>query len=842
MRKWNLTPKIALFLGLLFICINPVFSDDHSIVLPKYLMKAEKETGKDDKIGKKISGLLHLQIQIRKSYREQPTTQRFNAMRNMGMRTPETDTQLVYLHVKRKLSASKIKSLKKIGIIAYEDSWIPPLKNHPTGYVIASMPVDRLYILAKKPFVVRLDTAERAVLPKNDEAAKSIKAESVWNDYGYDGSGVRIAVLDSGLDTTHKDIPTPTVSKDYSNFPFVDDTIENLVSEHGTHVAGSALGRGTQSNGKYKGVAYGADLIFLKIGDDSTASASSAAITYALKAAVDSYDADIITMSYGGFNTYNDGSEEDCQAVDYAFSKGALVFVSAGNEADGGTHYSGTVTAHGATDYIKVDVGNTTQASLYLFLNWFDGAGISNNLDLTLYDGSKTAVSSNIVRYEYSESSKGTESELVYSNAYISGPATYYVKVENNTDSDQFFHIYSLDYYVSFENADPGYTVGSPATADNAIAVASYVTRPSWTDYTGRPWEYSINKTVGNISSFSSHGPRIDGTKKPDIAAPGQGIISARDKIVAWPGSEDDYVIDNDGINDGKGPADYLLSQGTSMACPIAAGSAALLMQANSSLKGNPGIVRDALFQTASNSGEQNNTDGYGHLNALNALNYIASTTPSSTPTPLTSPTPTSSPTPGGSGFLSGTVYDQDNFPLEGVTVTLIGNDFLGSIETNEDGYYEFYDLATGDYTLTYEKDGYQGQTRNISLGAGETLGIETIILELIEKGKISGYVVNIKGNPIKSVKIKLKGITTKTLFTTLSDVDGFFEFTGLEADTYSTIANKKGFKKSSKTVVLEEGEEKEIEIKMRKAKKIRITMPRFHFTISNKRKLIWTS
>jgi hypothetical protein len=368
------------------------------------------------------------------------------------------------------------------------------------------------------------------------------------------------------------------------------------------------------------------------------------------------------------------------------------------------------------------------------------------------------------------------------------------------------------------------------------------VTRPSWTDYTGRPWEYSINKTVGNISSFSSHGPRIDGTKKPDIAAPGQGIISARDKIVAWPGSEDDYVIDNDGINDGKGPADYLLSQGTSMACPIAAGSAALLMQANSSLKGNPGIVRDALFQTASNNGEQNNTDGYGHLNALNALNYIASTTPSSTPTPLTSPTPTSAPTPGGSGFLSGTVNDQDNFPLEGVTVTLIGNDFLDSIETNEDGYYEFYDLATGDYTLTYEKDGYQGQTRNISLGAGETLGIETIILELIENGKISGYVVNIKGNPIKSVKIKLKGITTKTLFTTLSDVDGFFEFTGLEADTYSTIANKKGFKKSSKTVVLEEGEEKEIEIKMRKAKKIRITMPRFHFTISNKRKLIWTS
>ncbi len=646
MRKWNLTPKIALFLGLLFICINPVFSDDHSIVLPKYLMKAEKETGKDDKIGKKISGLLHLQIQIRKSYREQPTTQRFNAMRNMGMRTPETDTQLVYLHLKKKLSASKIKSLKKIGVIAYEDSWIPPLKNHPTGYVIASMPVDRLYTLARKAFVVRLDTAERAVLPKNDEAAKSIKAESVWNDYRYDGSGVRIAVLDSGLDTTHKDIPTPTVSKDYSNFPFVDDTIENLVSEHGTHVAGSALGRGTQSNGKYKGVAYGADLVFLKIGNDSTSGASTSAISAAIRDAVDVYEANIVTMSYGGFNTYNDGTEEECQAVDYAFSKGALVFISAGNEADSGLHYSGTVTANSTTDFIKVTVENTSQAALYFYLNWFDGKGTTNNLDLSIYDADKIDLASNVSQSPEIESSRGTEAELVYFNLNVSAPATFFLKVKNNSNSEQFYHIYSYDDNATFENADPGYTVGSPATADNAIAVASYVTRPSWTDYTGRPWEYSIDKTIGNISSFSSHGPRIDGTKKPDIAAPGQGIISARDKIVAWPGSEDDYVIDNDGINDGKGPADYLLSQGTSMACPIAAGSAALLMQANSSLKGNPGIVRDALFQTASNNGEQNNTDGYGHLNALNALNYIASTTQSSTPTPLTSPTPTSAPTP----------------------------------------------------------------------------------------------------------------------------------------------------------------------------------------------------
>ena len=818
MGKWSLAQKVVLFLCIFFIFSDVAFSEGNdAIILPKYFIKTEKEAKKGSGVEKKISGLLQLQIQLRKSYREQPTSERIKAMQRMGIKTAEIDKQLVYIHLKRKLSPSRIASLKEIGVIVHEDSWIPPLKNHPTGYVTASMPIDRLYDVARKPFIIRLETAEQVLLPKNDEAAKSIQADNVWEDYGYNGTNVRIAVLDSGLDITHKDIPTPVASKDYSNYPYLlDDIIENKVTDHGTHVTGSALGRGTQSNGKYKGMAYGADLIFLKVGNDSTGGASTSAISAAIRDAVNVYEANIVTMSYGGFNTYNDGSEEECQAVDYAFSNGAVVFISAGNEADSSLHYSGTVTANSTTDYIKVNVGSTSQTLLYFYLDWFDGPGVSNDLDISLYDANKNEMSLNVFRFQQTESPRGTEAELIYLNAYITGPATYYMKVKNNVNSGQFFHIYSFYSDVTFENADPGYTVGSPATADNAIAVASYVTRPSWTDYTGRPWEYSINKTVGNISSFSSRGPRIDGTKKPDIAAPGQGIISARDKIVTLPGTEDDYVIDNDGINDGNGPADYLLSQGTSMACPIAAGAAALLMQSNSSLKGNPESVRNALFQTAGNNGEQNNTDGYGHLNVLNALNYIASTTPSPTPTATLPPLPT----PGDSGFLSGTVYDQDNFPLEGVMVTITGNSFSDSIDTNEDGYYEFYDLAAGDYTLIYEKDGYQSQTRNISLGEGEILSLGTVTLELITKGTITGYVVNTKGNPVESAKIKLRGIKTKISTTTSSDADGFFEFTDLDANTYVIIANKKGYKRSNKTVILEEREDKEIEIKMKKAKR----------------------
>src|SRR3972149_6102704 len=375
MRKQYMAQKFGFFLCIMIVFSSIAFSKENdSLILPKYFTESEKEVKKGDRVEKKIGGLLRLQIQLRKSYREQPTSERIKAMQRMGIKTAEIDKQLVYIHLKRKLSPSRVASLKEIGVIVHEDSWVPPLKNHPTGYVAASMPIDRLYDIARKPFIIRLETAEKVLLPKNDEAAKSIYADNVWENYGYDGAGLRIAVLDSGLDTTHKDIPTPVASKDYSNYPSLDDTIENQITEHGTHVAGSALGRGTQSNGKYKGMAYGADLIFLKIGDDSTSSASTAAISAAIRAAVDTYNANIITMSYGGLETYNDGSEEECQAVDYAFKNGALVFISAGNEADSGLHYSGTVTANSTTDFIKVTVENTSQASLYFYLNWTPGS------------------------------------------------------------------------------------------------------------------------------------------------------------------------------------------------------------------------------------------------------------------------------------------------------------------------------------------------------------------------------------------------------------------------------------------------------------------------------------
>ena len=586
----------------------------------------------------KISSLLALQVEtkLRLSQGELPEgmvnilelSHNGRQLKTLPPQTQELSTQRVFLYLSQPPSQLQIGQLEAMGITLYLDSWIPPVGNHPTGFLVADMPLDKLQEVAAKDYVLSLDSAERTVQPQNDLAAKRIKAAEVWDtDTGYDGSGIKIAILDSGLDVNHPDIPTPVAAKDYSNYPTLDDSIANKVTGHGTHVTGTALGRGTQSRGQYRGIAPGAELIFLKIGNDTTARASIPAITYALKDAVDIYDADIITISYGGWGLYHDGSSPEAQAVDYAFDQGAVVFISAGNEATAARHYSATVPAGAETDYIPVNVGSQFPFGvLYFDLVWYDGLGTTNDLDLHYYDSSYNELT-NVTRHQ-SESPRGTESELsCYNN--LASPGTYYLNVKNNSASPQLFHIYEWIGWETFPNPDPFYTMCTPADADNAIAVGAYTTRKNWTNYKGNSYPYP-GETKDTVSSFSSRGPTVGGVQKPNILAPGTTIISCRDRaIYPWPyynANADIYpyypfIIDNDGLNDGNGPADYFLMAGTSMASPMAAGAAALLLQAHSELKGNPSAVRDRLQQTASMADSPDYISGYGILDIYQAIN-----------------------------------------------------------------------------------------------------------------------------------------------------------------------------------------------------------------------------
>ena len=586
----------------------------------------------------KISSLLALQVEtkLRLSQGELPEamanilklSQQGNQPKTSSPHTGNLTTQRLFVHLAEPPTQLQIRQLQTLGITLYPDSWIPPLGNHPTGFLIADMPLDKLNELAARDYVLSLDSAERTAQPQNDLGATAINVPEVWSS-GYNGSGIKIAILDSGLDVNHPDIPPPVAARDYSDWPNLDDTIANRITGHGTHVSGTALGRGTQSAEQYKGTAPASDLIFLKIGNDDTAGAPTPAITNAITDAVDIYDADIITMSYGGWDVYHDGSSPEAQAVDYACSKGAVVFVSAGNEATKAKHYSGTVPPGGETDYIPVNVGSQFPfLVLYFNLVWYDALGTHNDLDLHYYDSSYNELTN--VTSEQSESQRGTQSELSRYN-YLASPGSYYLKVKNNSSASQLFHIYEwLGWMpITFPHSDPLYTISTPADADNAIAVGAYTTRKNWTDYEGNSYSYP-GETVGTVSSFSSRGPRVDDVQKPNIVAPGCIIASCRDRAVYpcpyYNANADIYpyypfIIDNDGLNlDGSGPADYFLMAGTSMASPMAAGAAALLLQAHPEFQGNPAAVRDRLQQTASMAHSPDYISGYGVLDAYQAI------------------------------------------------------------------------------------------------------------------------------------------------------------------------------------------------------------------------------
>lgn len=608
----------------------------------------------------KISSMLALQVQTKLNIMEaggirddtdEPSQAGFlNLFQEHIIDPGNLESQQVFVHFKHEPSPEQITELESMGLAVYPETWVPPVGSHPTGFMMADMPLESLEALSSREYIARLETAERRLEPHNDLGAQKMLVNNVWNA-GYNGSGIRIAVLDSGLDMTHADIPAPVGYKDYSNYDgtpaSLDDTLANTVTGHGTHVAGSVLGRGTRSSGVYKGSAPGAELVFLKIGKDGSGSATTSAMVGAMKAAVDVYNADIITMSYGGWDAFHDGSSEESQAVDYAVSRGAAVLISAGNKANDSHHCSGTVPANSTTGSIQVNVTGAAASDTLLFFNlvWFDGPGVTNDLNIRLFDSSNVEIT-DFVRSSIDGSSRGTQSRLgiygtligdqVIPSTVPQGNSTWYLKIDNSSGNPQDFHIYYMlgNYKVKFQNADPLYTVCSPADADSAIAVGACTTRKVWFDFANNGYQW-INETVDTISSFSSRGPRVDAGAPPkiSISAPGCGIISSRDNDVYPWANRNPYYIDNDGpntsnpaANNGAGPADYYMMQGTSMACPLAAGAAALLLDKYPDL--TPAQVRHLFERSASDKGDPGHDSiyGWGLLDIQTAANLTLPT------------------------------------------------------------------------------------------------------------------------------------------------------------------------------------------------------------------------
>ena len=130
---------------------------------------------------------------------------------------------------------------------------------------------------------------------------------------------------------------------------------------------------------------------------------------------------------------------------------------------------------------------------------------------------------------------------------------------------------------------DDWYYIIAPADADSVIAV-------------GAVWDN------GDIASFSSHGPTADGRIKPEVCARGRQT---------W------CINPNSTTN-------YSQLSGTSLACPLVGGAAALIIQARPEWTAMQ--VREAIMMTASMADSANNTYGYGIVNAGNAIHHEVTT------------------------------------------------------------------------------------------------------------------------------------------------------------------------------------------------------------------------
>ncbi|MEW2394477.1 S8 family peptidase [Streptomyces sp. NPDC046862] len=178
---------------------------------------------------------------------------------------------------------------------------------------------------------VWLDGVRKASL---DKSVPQIGAPKAWAA-GYDGKGTKIAVLDTGVDTTHPDLKDQVIES--KNFTPAADASDKF--GHGTHVASIAAGTGAKSNGKYKGVAPGAKILNGKVLDD-TGSGDDSGIIAGIEWAA-AQGADVVNLSLGGGDTPEvDPLEAEVDKV--SKEKGILFAIAAGNDGEFGEQTIGS--------------------------------------------------------------------------------------------------------------------------------------------------------------------------------------------------------------------------------------------------------------------------------------------------------------------------------------------------------------------------------------------------------------------------------------------------------------------------------------------------------------------
>lgn len=414
-------------------------------------------------------------------------------------------------------------------------------------------------------------------------------------------------------------------------------------ASHGTHVASTAAGNGSSNDvdfqaGRFIGAAPNATIIFVQpnSGDQSTSFTDSSnvadAVAYIFSKAQELRMPCVINMSLGQNGGSHDGESIVERAIDRLVEPSGRAFVSAaGNEHVWRGHASGTL-AQGDTRTLRWKVGggmpvpsggstgtgvDRTPSEMEIWYSSRDRFRVTltdplgNTATPVEPDGTPLFVQLNATTKVFVDSERFTTlngNSRIYIEIEPAGfgqsvtPGEWRVQIEALESADGRFDAWierdARDPTNNFADQsffvggdfDPVSTLGTPATTRRALAVANYDHR------------------LLAPNDSSSRGPTRTGIHKPEIAAPGTGVIAA---------------CSLGGRPDGNGGSHPMRvsKSGTSMAAPHVAGIVALLFEEMPDLSAAQAAT--LLRATADNPDGNTGFDiswGYGRINAQRAL------------------------------------------------------------------------------------------------------------------------------------------------------------------------------------------------------------------------------
>ncbi len=200
------------------------------------------------------------------------------------------------------------------------------------GSVSLRIPTRNLGKLSALPFVMRL-SADVAVKKSDEFTTQHTGATDAWSSYGVQGTGVGVAVLDSGIELVNDVKAQVKVNVKFGAGTQVDDDCG-----HGTHVAGIIAGNGTDSMGSqyfrtFKGIAPQSKLVNVTVLNQygqGTVTDVLSGIQWCIVNKT-KYNIRVLNLSLGHEVGESYTTDPLCQGVEAAYRAGIVVVCAAGN-------------------------------------------------------------------------------------------------------------------------------------------------------------------------------------------------------------------------------------------------------------------------------------------------------------------------------------------------------------------------------------------------------------------------------------------------------------------------------------------------------------------------------